>query len=249
MEKINIAELLKDCPQGMELDCTICNNVVTLEGVDKEGYYPIRVMSKDGFHHILTCEGYVYEQEDAKCVIFPKGKNTWEGFVPPCKFKDGDIINKGDYIAIVSYIEPNGLVWYYCWYDMHHKTFKVKNDYGIGRINDGDKTRFATEEEKQKLFQAIKDNGYKWNAETKTLEKLTEQKFDITTLKPFDKVLVRDNDEQMWTTDIFSFYNEKHVYHFMCVGHYTNQCIPYEQNKHLLGTTDDCDEFYKTWEE
>ena len=31
--------------------------------------------------------------------------------------------------------------------------------------------RLATEEEKEKLFKAIKDNGYKWNAETKTLEK------------------------------------------------------------------------------
>ena len=25
--KINIAELLKDCPQGMELDCTTWDNV------------------------------------------------------------------------------------------------------------------------------------------------------------------------------------------------------------------------------
>lgn len=25
------------------------------------------------------------------------------------------------------------------------------------------------------------------------------------------------------------------------------QCIPYEGNEHLLGKTDDCDEFYKTW--
>ena len=26
------------------------------------------------------------------------------------------------------------------------------------------------------------------------------------------------------------------------------QCIPYEGNEHLLGTTDDCDDFYKNWE-
>lgn len=31
--------------------------------------------------------------------------------------------------------------------------------------------------EKQKLFQAIKDNGYKWNPETKTLEKVVESRF------------------------------------------------------------------------
>lgn len=27
MEKINIANLLKDCPKGMELDCTMYENV------------------------------------------------------------------------------------------------------------------------------------------------------------------------------------------------------------------------------
>jgi hypothetical protein len=27
MEKINVAELLKDCPKGMELDCTMYENV------------------------------------------------------------------------------------------------------------------------------------------------------------------------------------------------------------------------------
>ena len=25
------------------------------------------------------------------------------------------------------------------------------------------------------------------------------------------------------------------------------ECIPYEQNEHLLDKTDDCDEYYKTW--
>jgi hypothetical protein len=168
------------------------------------------------------------------------------------------------------------------------------NDYHVARL--------ATEEEKQKLFDAIKANGYKWNAETKTLEKLIEpkfkvgdrirsiissnyytivdikndqyfiksddaekfpyhvpfsyetnyelvpNKFNIATLKPFDKVLVRDNNEQKWTVDLFSFYDKDLVYKYVCVGHYVNQCIPYEDNKHLLGTTDDCDEYYKTWE-
>ena len=35
MEKINIAELLKDCPKGMELDCTMLDDV-TFEGI-KQG--------------------------------------------------------------------------------------------------------------------------------------------------------------------------------------------------------------------
>lgn len=72
-------------------------------------------------------------------------------------------------------------------------------------------------------------------------------KFDITTLKPFDKVLVRDNNEQFWTCDWFSFHDTKQVYPFACVGHYVSQCIPYEENQHLLGTTNDCEEYYKNW--
>ena len=37
-DKINVAELLKDCPKGMELDCTIYNNV-EFEGIsDIEPY-------------------------------------------------------------------------------------------------------------------------------------------------------------------------------------------------------------------
>lgn len=38
---------------------------------------------------------------------------------------------------------------------------------------------FATEEEKQKLFKAIKDNGYKWNEQTKTLEKVKKNLFEL----------------------------------------------------------------------
>ena len=45
-------------------------------------------------------EGCWDKSSSAKCVIFPKGKTTWKGFVPPCQFKDGDIISNGNYIAI-----------------------------------------------------------------------------------------------------------------------------------------------------
>jgi hypothetical protein len=30
---INVAEILKDCPKGMELDCALFNNPVTLDEV------------------------------------------------------------------------------------------------------------------------------------------------------------------------------------------------------------------------
>ena len=92
-QKINIAQLLKDC-KGMELDCLIFEDV-TLYSIDTdtENEYPIRIVTKKGHFLDLTKFGTYSNVEEAKCIIFPKGKTTWEGFVPPCKFKDEDILN------------------------------------------------------------------------------------------------------------------------------------------------------------
>lgn len=56
--------------------------------------------------------------------------------------------------------------------------------------------------------------------------------------KPFDKVLVRDNNEQEWKINFFSHYNKDVCYKYYCLKSCYNQCIPYEGNEHLLGTTD-----------
>lgn len=53
--------------------------------------------------------------------------------------------------------------------------------------------------------------------------------------KPFDKVLVRDFDEQKWRCNLFSRITEDGYYD--CVRSWWLQCIPYEGNEHLLGTT------------
>ena len=91
-DKINIAELLKDCPKGMELDCTIFEGVVFHDVVDR--HYPIRVRRKQGGLINLNAYGCMDDKIDSKCVIFPKGKTTWEGFQRP--FKAGDIIQDID---------------------------------------------------------------------------------------------------------------------------------------------------------
>lgn len=109
--------------------------------------------------------------------------------------------------------------------------------------------RFAKEKEKEQLFQAIKDHGYKWNTETKTLEKLKKEKFDPKTLQPFDKVLVSSNDE--WFCDFFSHYDYA-VNKFNCTctgGCPYDYCIPYNgDTKHLIGKSiEETPEFYRYW--
>lgn len=56
------------------------------------------------------------------------------------------------------------------------------------------------------------------------------------TFKPFDKVLVRDNDKGTWNIEFFAFYAPKgYNYHCMCANYM--QCIPFEGNENLIGTS------------
>ena len=53
--------------------------------------------------------------------------------------------------------------------------------------------------------------------------------------KPFDKVLVRENDASLWRA---GFYSHELDGKYCVCGNYYPQCIPYEGNENLLGTTD-----------
>lgn len=56
--------------------------------------------------------------------------------------------------------------------------------------------------------------------------------------KPFDKVLVRDYDDDPWRAMHYSHFNNEHQRHY-CASSYWNQCIPYNENTaHLVGTNE-----------
>lgn len=94
--------------------------------------------------------------------------------------------------------------------------------------------RLATEKEKQQLFSALAKEGKAWDSEKKQIVDL-ETKVDE--LKPFDKVLVRNDKEDQWSANIFS-YQVGDMYY--CLGEcYWRYCIPYIGNESLLGTTKD----------
>ena len=59
--------------------------------------------------------------------------------------------------------------------------------------------------------------------------------------KPFERVLVRDECDEEWHIDFFEGMNkDKDVpYTYRCINTFWHQCIPYEGNEHLLGTTED----------
>lgn len=76
-----------------------------------------------------------------------------------------------------------------------------------------------------------------------------KDKFDPKTLKPFDKVLARIDDESLWCCELFSFID--YIANIVkCCGTYYEYCIPYnDDTKHLVGTTEEAPEYYRYWEE
>ena len=80
-----------------------------------------------------------------------------------------------------------------------------------------------------------------------------KERFDPGTLKPFDKVLVRDNYSVWWRC---AFYSHKwgkdgsDTERYATTANSYALCIPYnDETKHLVGTTDEAPEFYRYWEE
>lgn len=78
-----------------------------------------------------------------------------------------------------------------------------------------------------------------WNFPYFVLEKIEKPAHEF---KPFDRVLVRDSEDEVWRPDIFSRYDtgdsllSEPGRNFQCLGDCWMMCIPYEGNEHLVGT-------------
>lgn len=81
--------------------------------------------------------------------------------------------------------------------------------------------------------------------------KVKKERFDPKTLKPFDRVLVRDHSRFEWQCNLFSHIdNDNTQFMYQCTHSCYKYCIPYhEETKHLVGTTDEAPEFYRYWED
>ena len=155
------------------------------------------------------------------------------------EFKDGDILcviestNNYHYILIyecqddehiyryVTMLENNSLI------TEKGSYFTKPKDYSM---------RYATEEEKQQLFDALAKEGKKWDAEKKAIVNLPKK----SEFKIFQKVLVRNYNGEEWIPGFFfRIHNDGCRYILVC-GEIYKQCIPYnDHTEHLLGTTDE----------
>lgn len=86
-----------------------------------------------------------------------------------------------------------------------------------------------------------------WSKFERFWDKPKVEKFDVNTLQPFDRILVKCSSNLKWQIGLFGYRHEKRIYSNGIVYY---QCIPYnDETKNLLGTTNDCPDYYKWWEE
>lgn len=233
MEKnnINIAEILKDSPNGMQLYSPLFGDVklvksesdkISIFSKGDEGYDIFNTFTKNGIFY----SGY----SQAECLLFPSSEmRDWTKL-----FKRGDVVikNGGGMAAVFDgwandiYTEFNTTINLYC-----------DGNTGEEEVCDTLLFRKATEEErKQFIEKAERILKGKYNPETLQVEPVKLE----CPFKLFDTVLVRDGSYRNWRLGLFSNYEKDNKFPYVCVGGTIfKYCIPYnEHTAHLLGTID-----------
>lgn len=151
------------------------------------------------------------------------------------EFKDGDIIyaeSDAYHYPSIHILNINGdTKRYYARLVINGRYEAVDYDIPAFDEDNPNRLRYAIEAEKQQLFSALAKEGKAWDAEKKQVVVLKPK----VELKPFDKVLVRDDEDHAWQVSLFGY---KDATNYRCNnGCSWNQCIPYFGNENLLGTT------------
>lgn len=149
------------------------------------------------------------------------------------EFKDGDILyaeKDEEHVPVIFILKSSkeGVFYYAC---LTLGDYILCDYKGLGHVGSA-KFRFATEEEKKKLFDILAIENKAWDAEKKMIVDLKKK----VELKPFDKVVVRCSEADRWSIDFFSY---KAPNGYICTGDaWFGYCLPYnEETAKLIGTT------------
>lgn len=231
VEKINIVEILKDKPQGTKLYSSACGKC-KLEEVDDKSFKISFYNSKFGFMNggegYLDKNGKLYD--DGECIIFPsKEMRDWSKFA----WQKGDIlVNENNaHIIFEKFTDDT----YTTFIGRHYLNKNYKN-YVPGRYTCVTQHFHIEESNAAQIYIYNIEEKIGGKLDLKTLE-IEKPKCEF---KTFDKVLGRNEKDDVWEADLFSHYREESQYPFRCIGFSRKYCIPYnKETAHLLGTTDD----------
>ena len=160
---------------------------------------------------------------------------------------DGDVIRLGTVTAIFKkYIGQEECICYCSFYK--DGSFEIPIENGEDNVYGCYNATPVTKEQCDSFMKIMNDAGYEWDAKKKELNK--KEKFDPKTLQPFDRVLVRDYNDDKWVCSIFSHIEAEDSFHCECILELWKCCIPYnDDTKHLVGTTEEAPEYYRYWED
>lgn len=229
---INIAEILRDCPKGTKLYSPIFGNV-SLERLLDYVEYPIYVVDKNSGQIPFSKDGlYLTNYSDAECQLFPSREmRDWRKF-----FKRGDVV----YIKEANYVTDYAI--FDSWKNDDYTEFNAsifysnKSGFAERKVCRTKLYNKANDILKAKLITFIEQHyNDKYNPDTMQVEGVKKE----CPFKPYDKVLARDNERQVWRANYFSHYegDDKEL-SYVCIDYPYRYFIPYEGNEHLLGTKD-----------
>lgn len=226
--KINIAEILKDCPKGMKLYSPAFGES-KLYQINNASIYPIVTKDEQECAKCFTSNGHFDANiATAECILFPSSKmRDWTKF-----FKRGDVVwGKDNMYAIFEgwvnddYTEFNTTICFYVFDASFDEEVVCDTDCFV-KAREGERAAFIANAEKHY-------NG-KYNPDTLRVEPVKPK----CPFKPFDKVLVRDGVDEQWRINIFSHHQEKGGFPYVCMSGVYRDCIPYnEDTAQLLNTT------------
>ena len=229
--KINIAEILSDMPEGTKLYSPLFGKCEYIAVVGDKRPINIRTSNTtDMQYEALTEYGcYFSDFEDTDTVLFPSAKmRDWSKF-----FKRGDIV-----------YNPHSQMYavFECWanddYTEFNTTINYYKDHTFDKEEVCDTECFvkANDEQKTLFIAAVeKHYGSKYNTETLQVEPIKVSK-SMCSFIPFQEVLVRDSDVSIWKAAHFSHYDGEDEYPYITTANAYKQCVPYDCNEYLLGT-------------
>ena len=81
--KLNLCEILRDCPRGTKLYSTVLGYVI-FQGIIAGEVYPIIVSCENGVTKTFTADGKMFIDYDGECTLFPsKEQRSWTDFIAP----------------------------------------------------------------------------------------------------------------------------------------------------------------------
>lgn len=219
--EINIVEILKDKPANTKLYSPLFSEVFFSHV--SGGYIAVE---HHGGTSLFLSSGRFYDYDGSEPLLFPsKEMRDWNKFA----WQKGDIlVNENNaHIIFEKFTDDT----YTTFIGRHYLNKNYKN-YVPGRYNCVTQHFHIEESNAAQIYIYNIEEKIGGKLDLKTLE-IEKPKCEF---KTFDKVLGRNEKDDVWEADLFSHYREESQYPFRCIGFSRKYCIPYEGNEHLLGT-------------